>query len=78
MLDSISFVGGGVMGEAMIQGLLSKSLVKANEITVGEPRKDRSKELQQRYDVKITSDNRRAAQASKIIVFRLNPRIWDR
>ena len=61
------------MGEAMIQGLLSKSLVKASEITVGEPRKDRSKELQQRYDVKITSDNRRAAQASKIIVFAIKP-----
>ena len=61
------------MGEAMIQGLLSKSLVKASEITVAEPRKDRSKELQQHYDVKITSDNRRAAQASKIIVFSIKP-----
>lgn len=73
MLDSISFVGGGVMGEAMIQGLLSKSLVKATGITVAEPRKDRSKELQQHYAVKITSDNRRAAQASKIIVFSIKP-----
>jgi len=73
MLDSISFVGGGVMGEAMIQGLLSKNLVKATGITVAEPRKDRSKELQQHYAVKITSDNRRAAQASKIIVFSIKP-----
>jgi len=73
LLDSISFVGGGVMGEAMIQGLLSKNLVKATGITVAEPRKDRSKELQQHYAVKITSDNRRAAQASKIIVFSIKP-----
>ena len=61
------------MGEAMIQGLLSKNLVKASEITVAEPRKDRVKELQQHYEVKITSDNRRAAQASKIIIFSIKP-----
>ncbi|MGA3407010.1 MAG: pyrroline-5-carboxylate reductase, partial [Candidatus Bathyarchaeia archaeon] len=73
MLDSVSFVGGGVMGEAMMQGLLSKNLLKPSEITVAEPRKDRGKELQQHYDVKVTSDNRRAAQASKIIVFSIKP-----
>ena len=61
------------MGEAMIQGLLSKNLVRANEITVAEPRQERGKELQQHYDVKVTDDNRRAAQASKIIVFSVKP-----
>ena len=61
------------MGEAMIQGLLSKGLVKASGITVAEPRKDRCKELQQQYAVKITGDNRRAAQASKIIIFAIKP-----
>jgi len=61
------------MGEAMIQGLLSKNLVKASGITVAEPRTDRGEELQQHYAVKVTGDNRRAAEASKIIVFSIKP-----
>lgn len=73
MLESISFVGGGVMCEAMIQGLLSKNLIKPAGVTAAEPRHDRGHELEQHYGIKVTDDNRVAARASKIIVFSVKP-----
>jgi pyrroline-5-carboxylate reductase len=37
MLDSITFIGGGVMAEAMIGGLLNRHIITPDKITVGEP-----------------------------------------
>lgn len=73
MLGSISFIGGGVMGEAIVQGLLSKKLLKAQDITVSEPRKERREELRKKYGVKVTGDNREAARAGEILVFAVKP-----
>lgn len=77
MLDSISFIGGGVMGEAMVQGLLSKKLLSSESITVGEPREERRRELKQRHRVKVTADNVEAARACKILVFSVKPQDLD-
>ncbi|MGA3108672.1 MAG: NAD(P)-binding domain-containing protein, partial [Candidatus Bathyarchaeia archaeon] len=60
MLDSITFIGGGVMAEAMIQGLLSKKIVNPTGITASEPRPERRRELNETHGVKVTADNRQA------------------
>lgn len=73
MFESVVFIGGGVMGEAMIQGLLSRRLVVPAKVTVAEPRDNRRKELQQKHGVKVTADNREAAQTSQIIVLAVKP-----
>ena len=65
------------MCEAMIQGLLSKKLLSIKAITVAEPRHERRNELKQKYRVKITSNNREAAEAGKIIVFSVKPQDLD-
>ena len=77
MLDPISFIGGGVMGEAMVQGLLSKKLLSRESITVGEPREDRRRELKQRLRINVTADNIGAARACKTLVFSLKPQDLD-
>ena len=41
MFNSIAFIGGGVMAEAMIQGLLNKKTITPDGITVSEPREKR-------------------------------------
>lgn len=73
MFESVVFIGGGVMGEAMIQGLLSRRLVIPRKVTVAELRDDRRKELQQKHGVKVTANNRKAAQTSEIIVLAVKP-----
>ncbi len=73
MLGSISFIGGGVMGEAMAQGLLARKLLKATDITVSEPRRERREELRKKHGVKVTADNRAAARSCETLVFSVKP-----
>jgi len=77
LLDSISFIGGGVMGEAMVQGLLSKKLLSSESITVGEPREERRKELQEKHGINVTAKNSEAAKACKILVLSVKPQDLD-
>ncbi|MEW5718846.1 MAG: pyrroline-5-carboxylate reductase, partial [Chloroflexota bacterium] len=78
MLHSISFIGGGVMAEAMIGGLLNRQIVTPNNITVSEPRDKRRAELATRYSIHTTNDNRQAARAGAIIVFAIKPQVLAR
>jgi pyrroline-5-carboxylate reductase len=77
LLDSISFIGGGIMGEAMVQGLLSKKLLNSTSITVGEPREERRKELQEKHRINVTAKNSEAARACKILVLSVKPQDLD-
>jgi pyrroline-5-carboxylate reductase len=78
MLDTISFIGGGVMAEAMIQGLLSKNLIAPDRITASGPREKRRTELEMRYHIHTTADNREAARAGAIVVLCVKPQILAR
>ena len=61
------------MGEAMIQGLLSKKLLSPESITVAEPRLERQQDLQQKHHVRVSADNRQAAKVGKTIVLAVKP-----
>lgn len=73
MLDRISFIGGGVMAEAMVQGLLSRKLVKPSEITVSEPRNERRTELEAKYGVLVSDRNVSAVATCRIVVLCVKP-----
>jgi pyrroline-5-carboxylate reductase len=73
MLGPVSFIGGGVMGEAMVQGLLAKRLLNAEGITVSEPREERREELRTKHGIRVTADNREAAGSCDILVFSVKP-----
>ncbi len=78
MFDRVAFIGGGVMAGAMIQGLLDKNAIAPEKITVSEPREKRRAELQARYHVHATSDNRAAACAGQVVVLSIKPQILAR
>jgi pyrroline-5-carboxylate reductase len=78
MLDSISFIGGGVMAEAIIQGLLNKNFVAPEHVTVSEPRDKRRVELKTRYGIQTTVDNRAAARAGAVVVLCIKPQVLTR
>jgi len=61
------------MGEAIIQGLLSKKTVNPNGITASEPRKERREELKRRHGVNVTPDNREAVKSCEVVVLALKP-----
>ncbi len=78
MLDSIAFIGGGVMAEAMIGGLIEGRLVASDRITVGEPREKRRTELENRYQLHATTDNHAAVRAAETVVFSIKPQMLTR
>ena len=54
----LSFIGCGVMAEAIIAGLLSKNLVKPEQIVGSHPREERREELQEKYGIRLLESNR--------------------
>jgi len=77
-LGSIAFIGGGVMGEAMIQGLLRHETVAPDAIIASEPNEKRRRSIEQRYPIRTTADNRQAAQQGDVVVFSIKPQILAR
>lgn len=69
----IAVIGAGVMGEAMIGGLLRHELVAPDQIMATGPREERRIELQQRYGVRATDDNEEAAHWAQVVVFAVKP-----
>jgi len=69
----ITFIGPGVMAEAMIAGLLNKKLAKPENITAAGPRQQRVNELSKKYGIRTTNDNSSAASHADVVVLSVKP-----
>lgn len=76
--DKIAFIGGGVMAEAMIGGLVRENLISPDKITATGPRDKRRAELKVRYKIFTTPDNSAAARSSAIVVLCVKPQMLSR
>ena len=72
---TLSFLGSGVMAEAMISGILNEDLMEPAQMIASDPREERGRELAERYGVRATTDNREAAKAAEIVVFSVKPQV---
>ena len=74
MLDKkITFIGPGVMAEAVIAGLIRQKLASPENILASGPREERGQELQKKYGIQTTSDNAAAAADADIVVLSVKP-----
>lgn len=73
MKGNIGFIGGGVMGEAMIKGLLDKGLVAPDQVLVAEPVPARRATLQKTYSIAVTERARDVAQNAETVVLAVKP-----
>jgi pyrroline-5-carboxylate reductase len=71
----VAFIGSGTMAEAMIQVLINKGLISPARVSASGPREERARELNQRYGVVGTTDNREAAEAVDIVVLSVKPQV---
>lgn len=79
----LSFIGSGVMAEAIIAGLLRRELVKPEQITGSHPRANRREELRAKYGIRMIESNSEAAfvadpakedeRAGSIVVLAVKP-----
>jgi pyrroline-5-carboxylate reductase len=77
MFDSLSiaFLGGGVMGEAIVNSLIHALQVPPGQITIAEPLADRRKALVERYGVNVTASNAEAAGKADVLVLSVKPQM---
>ena len=69
----LAFIGGGVMAEAIIGGILEKKLTRPQDVSVGELLESRRAYLKDKYAVKVCQGNVEAAQDSDILILSIKP-----
>jgi pyrroline-5-carboxylate reductase len=74
---TITVVGPGVMGEAIISGLIKKDVVHPDTMKVSGPRLERLEDLQGKYGVQGFTDNALAAEGSDVIILSVKPQRLD-
>jgi pyrroline-5-carboxylate reductase len=75
---TVSFIGSGVMGEAMIKGLLNKHLLTPEQIIAADPHQERGHQLAERYKIHYTPNNEEAAEKANILVLSVKPQVMDK
>lgn len=70
---TLAFIGCGVMGEAMIRGLLERDTLPAQQVVAADPREERILELRERYGVRVTADNVEALREAGVVVLAIKP-----
>ncbi len=76
--QTVSFIGCGVMGEAMIKGLLNKKVLTPDQIVGADPYEERGRQLVERYGMRFTPDNDQAAEPADVIVLSVKPQVIDK
>jgi pyrroline-5-carboxylate reductase len=69
----ISFIGGGVMAEAILAAVLDAGLAAADEVGIGEPVGARRAHLHAEYGVSVTGDNLDALEGADLVVLAVKP-----
>lgn len=68
----LSFLGGGVVAEALIKGILNKGLYLGDQILVSDPLEARREHLRQTYGVSVTAHNPDCLD-SEVVLFAVKP-----
>jgi pyrroline-5-carboxylate reductase len=61
------------MAEAMIQGLLSKGIARAENMVASGPRPERGQALRETFGVNVTTDNVQAVSGAEVVVLSVKP-----
>jgi len=72
-METIGFVGGGNMAEALIKGITAAKIYKPENILVSDIRQERLACLEKEYKVKISGNNAELAAKADILVLAVKP-----
>jgi pyrroline-5-carboxylate reductase len=71
----LAFVGGGVMAESIIGGLLAREIVPATNIVASHPREERRRRLEERLGIRTTASNHEAAADADLVLLTIKPQV---
>jgi len=77
MALKVGFIGGGMMAEALVGGLLKAGACTTDGIIISEPIADRRKYMQETFKVKVTDSNTEVCAASDVVVIAVKPQVLD-
>jgi pyrroline-5-carboxylate reductase len=75
---NITFIGPGVMAEAMLSGLLKKKLIPADQIYTSGPFIERVTHLNEKYGTTPFTDNNKAVKNADVVVLSVKPQGLDK
>ncbi len=75
---TIGFIGGGVMGESMIAGLLKQRAVAADQVFAADPLPQRGQDLNTQYGIRTTTSNLEIARAADVLIMAVKPQVLDK
>jgi pyrroline-5-carboxylate reductase len=73
----ITFIGPGVMAEAMIAGIIRQNVAGPQSILASGPRAERGEELEERYGISAFTVNAQAARQADVVVLSVKPQRLD-
>ena len=76
--ERVAFIGAGVMGEAMIKGLLHQELLTPDNIVAADPRADHLVSLADTYGISVTTENVQAAHQADVLVLSTKPQVMGK
>ena len=75
--ETVGFVGGGVMCEAIVISLLKGAGMTADRISISEPLENRRRQLAERYGVVVSPNNAKVANRVDICILSVKPQIMS-
>jgi pyrroline-5-carboxylate reductase len=75
---AIAFVGGGVMAEAIIKGILAAQLYEPQQVLVGEPVPARRDHLAETLGVRVEASNVSVVQGAPVVALAVKPQALGR
>ncbi|HHK60912.1 MAG TPA: pyrroline-5-carboxylate reductase [Desulfobacterales bacterium] len=75
LCSSLTFIGGGQMAEALIQGILAAGLLPADRILVVDPAPERRQLLAERFGVRVFTEAAGAPAASPVCILAVKPQV---
>jgi pyrroline-5-carboxylate reductase len=78
MQPIIAIIGSGVMGEAIIGGLLRKQVTIPSHIHASDPLPERRAALQEQYGILAHNDNTSAVQNADVVILSVKPQRLDK
>lgn len=71
--QQIAIIGFGVMGEAILSGLIKKGGIDPAHIIASEPREERRMTLIEQYAIRATKDNAEAVSSADVVILAIKP-----
>lgn len=72
----LGFIGCGNMGQAMLGNIIKSKTFSPENIIVSRSNEENLKVLREKYNVKITTDNKEVAEKSDILILAVKPNIY--